>query len=260
MEFGLSTACMYPEILEQVIECYGKLGVSQLEIFFNTFSELSKEYVRELKKRVDFYGMTVCSVHPFTSGLEPLMLFSEYERRVGDMLELYKRFFEAMQFLEAKVFVFHGDNRANERNAALYAERYQKLYRCGKEYGVIVAQENIVRCKSGDLDFLKELKCLLGKEIAFVFDIKQAVRSGYDPMEVLQVMGDQTVHLHLNDHLPGKDCLLPGCGRFDFSGCIRYLREIGNIPTMVVEVYHNNYKLPIELAESLKFLFNICDC
>ena len=79
-------------------------------------------------------------------------------------------------------------------------------------------------------------------------------------MEVLQVMGDQTVHLHLNDHLPGKDCLLPGCGRFDFSGCIRYLREIGNIPTMVVEVYHNNYKLPIELAESLKFLFNICDC
>ena len=35
-----------------------------------------------------------------------------------------------------------------------------------------------MRCKSGDLDFLKELKCLLGKEIAFVFDIKQAVRSG----------------------------------------------------------------------------------
>ena len=28
-------------------------------------------------------------------------------------------------------------------SAALYAERYQKLYRCGKEYGVIVAQENI---------------------------------------------------------------------------------------------------------------------
>ena len=64
MEFGLSTARMYPEILEQVIECYGKLGISQLEIFSIPFPSFQKEYVRELKKRVDFYGMTVCSVHP----------------------------------------------------------------------------------------------------------------------------------------------------------------------------------------------------
>lgn len=258
MEFGVSTACMYPVELEQVIEAYGKLGIRQIEIFINTFSELSKDYIGELKTRTDFYGMKVCSVHPFTSGLEPMMFFSDYERRVADMLELYKRYFEAMEQLEASIFVFHGDFRTSSHGAAFYAERYSSLLDCAEQYRFTVAQENIGRCKSGDLRFLSELKELLGKRLSFVFDVKQAIRSEVSPKEVLDIMGNQVVHLHLNDHTAAHDCLLPGAGEFDFEGCLRQIYAAGAEPSAVIEVYRGDYGGENELVESLKYLNKLC--
>lgn len=254
MVFGVSTACMYPKNLEQVIQQYGESGIQDIEIFVNTFSELSPDFVAEIERLVGCYQMKVHAFHPFTSGIEPLMLFSDYGRRFNDMLDLYRRYFEIMQRFGAKVFVFHGDHKMSATSAEVYAERYYQLRQAGLPYGVIVAQENISRCKSGLLSYITDLSDLLSDDISFVFDVKQALRSGLEPQQVVEVMGNRIVHLHANDHTLEQDCLLPGEGCYDFAGLYRYLREIGACPSTVVEVYRSNFKNEGQLVKSLKFI------
>ena len=257
LNIGVSTACMYPRLLEEVIEEYGKSGIRVIELFINSYSEMSPNYNNELKKRMDYYGIKVCSVHPFTSGLEPLMFFSEYPRRVSDMLDVYKRFFEICQQLSADVFVLHGDRKDSKTLPEFYAEQYNKLALTAEPFHVTVAQENICRCKSGDLNYLKRLIELLDGKIKFVFDIKQAVRSGLNPLEVLNIMGDRVVHLHLNDHLPQKDCLLPGNGGFDFQHLAQLVKKFPASPSMVIEVYRHDFQTIDDLLNSLNFLCKI---
>ncbi len=257
MVFGVSTACMYPKNLEQVIDQYGEMGIRDTEIFVNTFCELSPEFIRALENKVNQYKMRVHAFHPFTSGMEPLMIFSEYERRFDDMLDLYRRYFEIMQRFGAKIFVFHGDHKTSTNNASFYAQRYYKLREAARPYEVDFAQENIARCKSGNLLFLRELSDLLRDDISFVFDLKQALRSGYSPMEVLKVMGKRVVHIHANDHTIQKDCLLPGRGEFDFRGLFDYLRSIETDPSAMIEVYRGDFAVENELVKSLKYLYRI---
>ena len=142
-------------------------------------------------------------------------------------------------------------------SASFYAERYFRLREAARPYGVIFAQENISRCKSGMLPFLKELTELLKDDISFVFDIKQALRSGYSPLVVLIVMGKRVVHVHANDHTPEQDCLLPGEGSFDYRGMFDFFAENKIMPSVVIEVYRNNFKCENQLVKSLNFLNSI---
>ena len=81
----------------------------------------------KLLQRFDIYCP---SVHPFTCEIEPLMFFSEYERRMNDILEYYKLYFQFMNIVGAEIFVFHGGKA--DKGKDFYCERYSKLYRLGK--------------------------------------------------------------------------------------------------------------------------------
>src|SRR5699024_2335222 len=78
------------------------------EVFLNTFSEFTLDYLRQLRNVADAYGAEIKSVHPFTSGYEGFLLFSEYERRFEDSLEFYKQYFDAANCLGASIVVLHG--------------------------------------------------------------------------------------------------------------------------------------------------------
>ena len=106
LKAGVSTACLYPKVVEEALYDLAIGGVQHVEIFINTHSELHPTSLAHILRRFD---MTCKSLHPFTSELEPLMLFSGYERRLQDVLEYYKRYFSAMQTLGATVFVLHGN-------------------------------------------------------------------------------------------------------------------------------------------------------
>ena len=71
-----------------------------------------------------------------------MMFFSDYERRMNDMLDYYKYYFRFMNIVGADIFVFHGGKPSSTLNEELYCERYSKLYRLGKEFGVTVAVGN----------------------------------------------------------------------------------------------------------------------
>lgn len=116
VRFGVvddSIWCIYclsvPMETERALEQMGRLGIRQMEIFYNSPGEYETEFLKELKRILDYYGMDAVSMHPYDSFSEPYMFFTGYERRFRDQLERYRWYFEQMQIVGSKIFVFHGD-------------------------------------------------------------------------------------------------------------------------------------------------------
>lgn len=254
MKLGISSACLYPEVTEKAVKYLCENGTPEIEIFFNSACEIKGKILSEIAYITRANGTKVVSVHPFTSGFEPFMLFSDYERRFEDGLEFTKTYFDAMNTLGAKIFVLHGDRFESRHSDERYFERYLKLFRAAKKEGICVAQENVCRCRSRELDFIKNMNSALGDEVAFVLDLKQATRSGLDFKDVLSAMGDKLVHLHLNDCDEQNDCLLPGKGNRDFKEFFEIVQNNAYKGSAVIEVYRQNFGKPCELIQSLDFL------
>lgn len=243
MRSGISTACLYPMELEQALPALIALDFHLFEVFINTISELKPKYIKELKKMVDDSGSTVKSVHPFTSGFESFLLFSDYQRRSEDGLEFYKLYFHAANLLGAEILVLHGQR--NDKRSRIsekeYFEHYAQLYALGKTFGVTVAQENVNLFRSDEPAFIERMREYLGDDCAFVLDVKQAVRAGEDPYQMCRAMGEKLVHVHINDNKPGDDCLLPGSGNMDFAALKQLMRNFGYDGDLIIEVYRRNF-------------------
>ncbi|MBQ8868333.1 MAG: sugar phosphate isomerase/epimerase [Oscillospiraceae bacterium] len=254
MSVGISTACFYPEISENAVKFLCENGVSNIEIFFNSACEIKGEIFAEILSTVKANATRVVSVHPFSSAFEPFMLFSDYERRFEDGLELYKSYFDACNALGAKILVLHGDRADRTRHDDRYFDRYHRLYNSAKAQGVTLAQENVCYCRSGDVDFLKKMRSELKDEVAFVLDLKQARRAGIDYHDYAEAMGEALIHLHANDYNEEHDCLLAGCGITDFAEIYSTLYKNGFKGDSIIEVYRKNYGQPEELIESMRYL------
>ncbi len=252
MKAGISTACLYPMLLEDAFSTLLKLGFREFEVFFNTFRELKPGFVRDLRLRADDTGSHIQSVHPFTSGYESFLLFSDYERRFLDGLEFYKRYFEVCNLLGAKILVLHGkrNDRCSQGPDEQYFDRYEQLYQLGKKFGVTVAQENVNQFLSDQPDFIARMRQACGRDCAFVLDIKQAVRGGQDPLRLCTAMGKQIIHVHINDNRSDSDCLLPGCGTMDYPALVRMLRSFHFDGDLIIEVYRKNFSQLQELLSA----------
>ncbi|MCM1131958.1 MAG: sugar phosphate isomerase/epimerase [Ruminococcus flavefaciens] len=252
MRAGVSTACLYPELLEDSLYRLAVSGVQCTEIFVNTNSELRRGYALGLKDMMCRFDVQCVSVHPFTSEIEPLMLFSDYERRLTDSLEYYKSYFQFMNIVGAEVFVFHGGKA--DRGKDFYCERYSRLFRLGKEFGITVAVENVSRCQSASSAFIHDISGMLGDEFAFVLDTKQAVRSGESPFAFLESAGKKTVHVHISDSGEMGDCLLIGKGNFRFRQFLERLNGYNPEANVIVELYRSSFSGISELVHSYVIL------
>jgi sugar phosphate isomerase/epimerase len=242
---------------EQALLTVARLGVKYSEIFLNSTRELDGEIFSDMKNIIGEYGMEILALHPFSTPMETLFLFSSYDRRVTELLDLYKRYFEKMSELNARVFVVHGALATSKCSDARYCERFYKLIETGREFGVTVAQENVCYCKSAETEFLKYLNRELGRDAAFVLDLKQARRSGVCPFEIVDALRDKIVHLHLSDFCADADCLPIGDGGFDFARLFDKLREVGYKGGAVVELYRENYNDYSQLEQSVRRLERI---
>ncbi len=257
MEFGLSTACLYPQETETTLAYYCKKQVEICELFINTYSELAPAYIDNLRRMCQDAGLRVVSVHPFTSGFEPFMMFTDYERRFEDFLELHRQYFEACATLGATVFVLHGDRRQSVCPDERYFQRYGRLRELGKRYGVRVAQENVVRCRSHSAEFIQAMRRALMDDVSFVLDIKQAVRTQQDVFAMIEAMGECLVHVHLSDHSERADCLPIGEGTLNISKLFSALGTVGFDGSVILELYRENFNEPDELFTSLSALKSI---
>jgi len=254
MEIGVSTSCFYPLETEKAFLYLAEKGVKTTEIFFNSPCELAPDFVSELKRVKDHYGMTVRTLHPFTSATEPYFYFGNYERRVSDVMETYKRFFEVGEVLGAECLVIHGSRPQKHLTEELYCERFARLVEMGKKHGVLPAQENVVNCLSSSPEFLKKLKSFIGDDFRAILDIKQTVRAATDIYTYIDAIGDSIVRVHVSDNDSDHDCLPPGEGNFDFVKLFKKLDEIGYKGDGVVELYNDNYENNEQIFIAIEYL------
>lgn len=254
MKIGASTACFYPLETEKALTLLASAGVKRAEIFFNADCELSGSILAEIKKIISENQMEILSVHPYTSAVETMSLFGDYPRRFTDMMDTYKRYFEIMNELGAKVFVLHGALRSAIVSDDVYFERYYKLFEEGKKYGIIVAQENVSYCKSGSREFLLKMKETLSENCKFVLDVKQALRSRLTAIDLLNDLGGSIVHCHLSDYDKDCDCIPVGKGKFDFFKFTEKLSEINYGGNIILELYKDGYKNVHEIKESISYM------
>lgn len=253
---GISTACLYPRLTEDALLELAKRGVDLVEIFINSDCELKPIFVNELKTIINTYGVKVSSIHPYTCGIEPMMYFTQYQRRFLDILDYYKKYFQAMNILGAEFFVFHGNKDQNLFPNDLYFERYEKLFDLGKEFGITVAQENVSRCSSGNLEFLKIMSKALGEKAKFVLDTKQAVRKGYNPYEFIDALGNKIVHIHISDHGEKGDCLLINDGILQIDNFVKQLKLHSFTGSIILELYSDGYADIDDLTANLSYIKN----
>lgn len=254
MKLGISTASFYPLVTEEALEKIGKSGVKYTEIFFNANYELTDEFVSELKRIADFYGVEITSVHPTASLAESFMLFSNYDRRLKEGIEIFKRYGEISRNLGAKYVILHGGKPNGILNDQQYCERFMYINNAVKQGGGELLQENVFRFRAGELDFLKMMAENLGDQVGFCLDVKQSIRGGYSPFDVISSVGKNIKHLHISDSNSVKDCMLPGHGDFDFRKLKHEMDKLGYDGAYIIEVYRNAYKEYDELINSIKMV------
>lgn len=257
MAFGISTSCLYPMNTEDSLEQLGKMSVKTCEVFLNSISETTPEFAEKLNEIQNRYGINIVSVHPFSSFSETYMLFGEYERRYLDAFDFYKRCFEFTNMVNAKFSVIHGSLKPAKISEDMYFERFARLISAGKEFGVTVGQENVNRHLSENLDFLNRMKAALNDDFKLIFDVKQAFRAGYSPIDFAEEFKTDIVHIHISDHNKLQDCIPPGKGNFNFKKLVSVMESAGYNGDYVIELYRAGFETCADLAESLYFVENL---
>ncbi len=254
MAFGISTSCLYPLETEKSLDTLGRIGVKTCEVFLNSPSETTPQFAKILNKIRNEYGIKIVSVHPFSSFAETYMLFSAYQRRFDDMFELYKRNFEVTAALGADVSVIHGALTGAKISEEEYFERFAKLIEEGKKSGIKVCHENVNRHLCENPDFIERMKSYLGEDFKLVFDVKQAVRAGFSPLDFAEKFKEDIVHIHLSDHNENADCLPPGKGSFDFEKLIKIMNSAGYEGDYIIELYRENFGDIDDLSKALSYI------
>lgn len=254
MNFGISSACFYPEYTENAVEFLSESKIPNIEIFFNSPSELAIDYLKRLREKL---GQTkVISVHPFTSIYEPYLFFSEYERRFYDGIKLYASYFKACEFLGAEYVILHGAVKGSKISEEEYFKRFEKLDLAAREYGVRLLQENVAPYKSASSEFISHMKQYL-PDVGFVLDTKQCVRANEDILNMAKVMGENIRHVHISDHTDEKDCVIPSFGNYDFKPLFEVLEGLKYDVAVLVEVYKDNYGENSELIKGYNHLVSL---
>lgn len=259
MKIGVSTASLYPLHVEDAFAKLCGLGVKTIEVFANSTAEGQEPIISEICSLRDENNVKITSFHPFSSPMESVFLFSDYDRRIDEMMSLYRGFFKSMNTLGAKIFVLHGAILSSKCAPVHYLKQFNMLSEAGREFGITVAQENVSYCMSGNLDFLRKMKREIPEAARFVLDLKQARRSGGDPLDYVEALGESIVHCHISDADENRDCLAVGAGNYDFSELLRALSDKGYDGALIVELYRRNYGEFSELKESTDVLADYCE-
>lgn len=257
---GCSTASFYPMQIEEALDILVGMDCKNVELFINASAEMTPGFIKELRRRTDDAGVTVTSVHPYTSAMEGMLLFSEYDRRTQEGFELYSRYMETAAMLGAAYVVIHGLYRMRKslRSAhgisdETYYERMGKLFEMGRQLGAVPAQENVFNHRSSDPAFIAGMRKCLGNSCAFVLDLKQCRLSKVVLEEMMDAMGPRLSHVHLSDSDDQQPCILPGRGTLDLNWLRGALQSRGYEGKIVTEVYRDAFQDMSELKESLAY-------
>ena len=257
MRVGLSTACFYPETTERSLALGRSLGFDLFEVFVNAQQEFSMRFMDKLCAYAEKHALKIVSLHPYSSGIESILFFSGYSRRIADAVRQYEKYFKALSRLGGKYFTFHGARKVMIDSYITAGEDefdiYRRLCDAAAKYDVVLCQENVVWTKSSDIDYLERLKEAV-PALSFTLDIKQARRAEVDLDAYLTAMADRLVNIHISDYSACESCLLPGRGAMDYPAFFDKLRAMGYAGDVIIELYKKNYEQPDDLVAAKDFL------
>lgn len=262
MNVGISTASFYPDYLtEETISLIGNMGIKTVEVFLESYSEYDIDFCKAMKDKLDKYDIHVSSIHAISTQFEP-QLFSATLRQRNDARKMLIKVLRAANILGANVYVFHGpvirkDTKLNidfEKNAR-HVDDIADM--CG-EYGVKFSWENVYWCWFSYPEFVRSLKQVTNsKNIYFTLDIKQAMKSKFDPFKYLEAINGNLANVHLCDYDESGNLYLPGKGSFDFRKLKAEISKTGYNGAIIMEVYRYNYKDFHEMMEGISYLRDI---
>jgi sugar phosphate isomerase/epimerase len=252
MVFGMSTACFFPHTYtELTIEKMARMNIRNIEVFFCCLAEYKKDFVRDLKKRIDDAGISVYSIHALSLQFEP-QLFSSHARARQDCMDIYQQVLEAGAELGAGVYVFHGPSNVKKArrfsvNYPYTAEYANPIADMAKNYGIKLAWENVHWCWYAEPDFpAKLLPLMTSDNLYFTLDIKQAAQAGHDPSEYIATTQGRLVNVHVCDFERSAEQgiipRLPFEGEMDFGRFSQNLIGSGYDGGVILEVYSHNYR------------------
>ncbi|MBR5473261.1 MAG: sugar phosphate isomerase/epimerase [Clostridia bacterium] len=254
MKIGISSSCLYPMYTEESFRLIAQQGVQLSEIFFNANCELEPPFIKQLCDIKNEYGIEIKSVHPTMSLAESFMLFSNYDRRFNEGIEIFKRYGEIAAQLDAKYVIMHGGKYNGTMDNHGYFDRFARVAEAVKQNGATLLQENVVNFRAGSLEALEDMSNYLGDQVNFCLDVKQSIRGGYSPYDVLHLLGSKIKHLHISDNNDKYDCMLPLDGNFNFKNFLTEAIDCGYTGDAVIEVYRAAFDEPQELFWSHKKL------
>lgn len=263
MQIGVSTASYFNRLeVEDAVVDIAAHGVTLCEVFLDTFSEYEPAYIDLLTERLSPTPLKVYSVHPMGTQFEP-QLFSMQSRQRRDAGQMFEKVLLAGKRLGAKVYVMHGPVGVADPRKLMDVARVSPVLKdlcaTAKGYGLQLALENVSWCLFSRPEIGTALLERIGPgALKFTLDVKQAIRSGYTPMDYIDAVGTEFVNLHLCDAFVQTDAKgdfslkMPGEGNVDFAGIGRALARCGYAGPAFVEVYSNMYADVPALYDSLQ--------
>ena len=257
MQIGISTSNVYPMTIEDALSAFRGLGADTTEIFVNTVSELREPLCSLLRERAAAAGLPIRALHSYPSCFEPYMLFSQYERRFEDGLEVFDEVFRAAATLGADYVILHGDRDGGVLSVAESVARFERLYDRGQAHGVTLLQENVVRFRACSPAFVRDMRAALGDKAQFTLDFKQCRRTGVELSEMIDAMRGAIRHVHISDATSELDCLMPGAGDEPLKEQLQILKDSGFNGDLMIELYRHNFGEIAELSEGIAHLRHI---
>ena len=262
MLVGISTASLFNRYeLEDSPARMAGMGASLCEIFLNTFSEYEDEFVKALKVRIDESGLNVYSIHPMGTQFEP-QLFSIYHRQREDAKKIFEQVLQAGKTLNASCYVMHGPSGLNGavRNMDILriGPMVQELCEMAATYSLTLAWENVSWCLFHTPSFgPRLLEATKADDLRFTLDIKQAARSGYEPIDYIEAIGERMVNLHICDYVRNQERVvpvLPGKGECDLFALKQALNTKRYTGPAFLEVYSDMYSDEAELKSCYDYV------
>ncbi|MDR0396411.1 MAG: sugar phosphate isomerase/epimerase [Oscillospiraceae bacterium] len=256
MRIGLTTGMYYSVMeTEEALSYIGRFGVPCCEVFFETFSEYSTAFARELVSRLN--GIEPVSMHTRTQHFETDLLGSSKRQR-ADGIDNFARALDAGAELGVKLYVYHGPMQIRGERKPIEKWRGALEYAAemAAKRGIQLCWENVSWCALSDPERVEEAAEVCPR-LGFVMDVKQAMQTRRDPLEYVKAMGKRLRHVHVLDKDEQGRPVLPGRGVYDFRRLADTLREMDYGGDVILEPYNELTRDEDALRSSLDYLRDI---
>ncbi|MBQ9805300.1 MAG: sugar phosphate isomerase/epimerase [Clostridia bacterium] len=207
---GFADECATP--FEDQLKAFNRYGIKYIELRHadkKNVSELTAEEVREIKHKLDAYGISVSAIG---SPLGKIKLDGDLD---GHM-ETAKRIFETANVLGSKYIRFFSFYAPDGKDiTAMKHEVFEalgRLVKVAKESGVLLCHENEAKIY-GDIPerCLEILQAFCG-DIKCVFDMGNFTLEGVEPIAAYELLKPHIEYFHIKDGCKNGAIVPPGKG------------------------------------------------